>query len=65
MKKEDFNHDDAIFMKEGYHGEQGGGFTVKYFASIDSHILKGLEKQGKNIVGFKFEGHEVGVILKY
>jgi len=51
-------------MKEKYHGEQGGGFTVEYFASIDSHILKGLERQGKTVVGLKFEGHEIGVILK-
>jgi len=64
MKENDFNHDDAIFMKGGHHGEQGGGFTVEYYASINSHILKGLEKQGKTVVGLKFEGHEIGVILK-
>ena len=64
MKKNDFNHEDEIFMKEGYHGEQGGGFTSKYYTMITHHILKGLEKQGKTIVGFKFEGHEIEVILK-
>ena len=64
MKKNNFNHEDAIFMKEGYHGEQGGGFTSKYYTMITHHILKGLEKQGKTIVGFKFEGHEIEVILK-
>ena len=55
MKKNNFNHEDEIFMKEGYHGEQGGGFTSKYYTMITHHILKGLEKQGKTIVGFKFE----------
>ena len=64
MKGNDFNHEDAIFMKEGYYGEYGGGFTSEYYASIDHHTLKGLEKQGKTIVGFKFEGHEIEVILK-
>ena len=64
MKKNNFNHEDEIFMKEGYHGEQGGGFTSKYYTMITHHILKGLEKQGKTIVGFKFEGHEIEVILR-
>ena len=64
MKKNNYNHEDEIFMKEGYHGEQGGGFTSKYYTMITHHILKGLEKQGKTIVGFKFEGHEIEVILK-
>ena len=64
MKKNNFNHEDAIFIKEEYHGEYGGSFTSKYYTMITHHILKGLEKQGKTIVGFKFEGHEIEVILK-
>lgn len=51
----------AIFSKSDFDGKAKGGI---YFRSFDlSKFLEGIEAKDEEVVGFKFEGNNVEILI--
>tara|TARA_B110000285_G_scaffold234734_1_gene312760 strand:- start:76 stop:252 length:177 start_codon:yes stop_codon:yes gene_type:complete len=55
--------EDLVFWKDGFDGEAKGGIMFRSF-DLNQFIKKVEEENGQEVVGIKFEGNNLEVIIK-
>lgn len=54
--------EEKVFWKDGFEGEAEGGYMYRSFEL--NKFIKKVEDDGKEVVGIKFEGNNLELIIK-